>query len=58
MSTKGESREKFPRSYAVICKCPVCGKLHKVKMTAVPSIMPRIFCKQHEYRRYMFAYAG
>lgn len=49
------NKTKDPRremEVVVKCKCPTCGIYHDVEMTAQPNIMPRVYCKDHEYLRY------
>lgn len=41
--------------FLVDCKCPAnnCGIIHKVWHKNKPSIMPRIYCPDHDYLRTM-----
>jgi len=53
---------RYKNSIVVLCKCPVCGKNHFVKMLRAPNVKPRIYCKAHEHYRYDdggdYAYEG
>lgn len=42
---------KYRDMYAVLCKCPVCGTMHLQNMTGRPSVMPRVYCPNHEHYR-------
>lgn len=58
MSTKGTAYHPGLKAHKVECKCPACGKAHKVKMSSKPQIMSRVYCPQHEYLRHRYAYCG
>ena len=58
MSTKGTAYHPGLKTYKIECKCPACGRKHTVSMPSKPAIMPRVFCKIHEHRRYTYAYCG
>lgn len=58
MTVEGIAYRHIKRPHAVQCKCPVCGKTHTVKMTAVPEVMPRVYCRVHAWRRMAYEYCG
>lgn len=35
----------------VWCKCPYCQKMHQKRFDSIPIVMPRIYCREHEYLR-------
>lgn len=35
----------------VLAKCPYCGRVHDVLMSRKPLVMPRIYCRDHEWCR-------
>jgi len=42
---------------AVLCKCPACEKMHRVKMRPPRAgFTPRIYCEKCEHKRYMDEY--
>lgn len=55
MGTKSIAYHQSQKKHLVTCKCSVCDRLHKVRMTVKPDVMPRVFCPMHEWRRYAYA---
>ncbi len=50
--TRNEHRPRLGGSVKVIAKCPTCGKLHVVRMRAMPPDMPRLYCARHIVNRH------
>jgi len=42
---KPTSCKKYNTSKMVICKCPKCEKLHKLKIDWISDTIPRKYCK-------------
>lgn len=47
---KAIKRHNLQKVY-VLAKCPYCGRVHDVLMSRKPLVMPRIYCRAHEWCR-------